>query len=209
MDGGLFAVGLLAKLLERVFTRPRAIRRLEDAAREFSVPIIGTSHGSKAGSSTVGSTAQVTHDRVSQIQLRAVLLSTRRREAKMGHEPHAYQVSSPSRAWHFSFAGHVAAEFAVGVALGVSAVVLGFNLGTLIAAIVLGIVITSSAVVIDVSGSRIRQHKSWDWVLVALLSAATVAAAIAAAWAATLVFGAAAAVEAGLLASTRYVPERR
>ena len=127
----------------------------------------------------------------------------------MDHEPHAYQVSSPSRAWHLSFAGHVAAEFAVGVALGVSAVVLGFNPGTLIAAIVLGIVITSSAVVIDVSGSRIQQHKSWDWVLVALLSAATVAAAIAAAWAATLVFGAAAAVEAGLLASTRYVPERR
>lgn len=124
------------------------------------------------------------------------------------HESPAYQ-APVTRTRHLSFAGHVAAEFALGIALAASAVVLDFNPGTLIAAIVLGLVLTSSAISIDVVGSRIGLHKSWDQALVALLLAATVACAIAAAGVATLVFGIATAVEAGLLVSTRYVAERR
>ena len=125
-------------------------------------------------------------------------------------EAHAYQApSGPTKTRHLSFAAHVGVEFALGVALAVSAVVLGFNPGTLIAALVLGLVLASSAVGTDVLGPHIAQHKSWDRVLVALLLAATAAAAIAAAGAATLVFAMATAIEAGLLASTRYVSERR
>ena len=128
----------------------------------------------------------------------------------MDHEEsHAYRVPSRPATRHLSFAGHVAAEFALGVALAASAVVLGFNPGTMIAALVLGLVLASSAVSINVFGSHITQHKSWDHVLVALLLASTAASAIAAAGVATLVFAVAAAVEAGLLASTRYVSECR
>jgi hypothetical protein len=123
-------------------------------------------------------------------------------------ESRAYRAPT-DRTWHVSFAGHVAAEFALGVGLAVSAVVLDFDPATLIAAIVLGVVLTSSAIGIDVVGSRVNLHKSWDRVLVALLLAVTVACAITAAGVATLVFGIATAIEAGLLWSTRYVAERR
>lgn len=128
----------------------------------------------------------------------------------MDHEePHAYQAPTrPAKARHLSFAAHVAGEFALGVALGASAVVLDFNPGTLVVALVIGLVLASSAVSIDVSGSHITQHKSWDHVLVALLLAATAASAIAGAGVATLVFAMATALEAGLLASTRYVSQR-
>ena len=126
------------------------------------------------------------------------------------HQSPAYRVPPQlTRTRHLSFAGHVAVEFALGAALAAGAVALGFDQGTLIAALVLGLLLASSAVGIDVFGSRAGAHKSWDRVLVSLLLAATVASAIAAAGVATAVFGAATAIQATLLAFTHYVPERR
>ena len=122
----------------------------------------------------------------------------------------AYRVPARlTKTQHLSFAGHIAVEFVLGAALAASAVALGFDEGTLIAALALGLLLASSAVGINVFGSRVGMHKSWDRVLVSLLLAATIASAIAAPGVATLVFGAAAAIEATLLVFTHYVPERR
>ncbi len=117
-------------------------------------------------------------------------------------------VARLGRAHRLSFAGHVAVEYMVGAALAAAAVVLGFSQNTLLAAFALAILLVSSAAGTPISSGRIYLHKSWDRVLVYLLSAVTLASGIAGTGIATLVFAAATMIEAILLMVTHYVPER-
>ena len=122
--------------------------------------------------------------------------------------PPGHLIPRVARSHRLSFAGHVAVEYMVGAGLAAAAVVLGFSQATLLAALALGVLLASSAAGTTISSGRIYLHKSWDRVLVYLLSAVTLASAIAAAGVDTLVFAAATLIEAILLAITHYVPER-
>ncbi len=94
------------------------------------------------------------------------------------------------------------------MALAASALVLDFSEGALIASLVLGVIIATSALSTSVFDHAISAHKSWDRVLVAVLGAMTVASAIVDAGVETAVFAVAAGVEGMLLGITRYIAER-
>jgi hypothetical protein len=110
---------------------------------------------------------------------------------------------------HLAFAGHVAIEFLLGVALALSPLVFDFPEGPTIAAVTLGVIIATIAISTNIRGQAISAHHGWDRGIVIVLIATAVVSAIIDPGVETAVFAAAAVCEAILLAVTRYRPEPR